>query len=95
MLTNVLHSDIILIVDGRSTERRGNMLNQKALRKKMIDVGVTVKDLVKVLNISRSAVYYKLTGKHDFTASEISAIRYILHLTNDETAYIFFAESVA
>ncbi len=50
--------------------------------------------LAKVLSISRDALYKKLRGDREFKCSEINTLSKTLHLTSEERAEIFFADTV-
>lgn len=55
--------------------------------------GVSIDEMCKKLNISRSAFYRKRNGKSDFTLKEIQTIIEILDLQTP--VGIFFAEKVS
>jgi len=52
-------------------------------------------DLCIKLNLSRSALYRKMTGKSDFTRTEIQVIINELELDKDKTESIFFSNKVS
>jgi ACT domain-containing protein len=65
-------------------------MDKALLQYEMSKNGITVGDLCKKLDMSRSAFYRKCNGKSDFTQSEIQAIVDILHL--ESPVAIFFAK---
>ena len=71
------------------------MLNEKALRHKMLDEGCSVTELAKVCEISTSALYARLNGKVCFTVGEITKAVERLHLSPEQRDQIFFAREVS
>lgn len=65
-------------------------MDKALLQYEMSKNGISVGDLCKKLDISRSAFYRKCNGKSDFTQSEIQAIVNILKL--ESPMAIFFAK---
>lgn len=51
--------------------------------------GMTVTALAKKLGLSREGLYLKLSGKTEFTASEIRAVQTALHLSGSQVDKIF------
>ena len=56
---------------------------------------IGLNDLCMKLKLSRSALYRKMTGRSDFTRSEIQIIINELHLDKDKTESIFFSNKVS
>lgn len=52
-------------------------VNRIRLRAKMVEKGYTVVSLAKELDISRAALYNKLSGRVDFTEFEIVVLKSI------------------
>ena len=65
-------------------------MDKALLQYEMSKNGITVGELCKKLDMSRSAFYRKCNGKSDFTQSEIQAIVDILQL--ESPVAIFFAK---
>lgn len=65
-------------------------MDKALLQYEMSKKGISIGDLCKKLDMSRSAFYRKCNGKSDFTQSEIQAIVDLLHL--ESPVAIFFAK---
>lgn len=50
--------------------------------------GLTLDDMAKILNVTRTTYWYKESGKNDFTSTEIGIVRKLFKLSADE---IFFS----
>lgn len=70
-----------------------NMINAARLKYEMEVRHISVEDLCRELDISKSAYYRKINGKSEFTHSEIVKICEVLEL--DSPVGIFFAEKVS
>lgn len=70
-------------------------MNVIALRQKLLEKHVRVKDLKVVLGISNSALQRKLSGKTEFSRCEVKKIIDYLELQNDEAMFIFFNRKVS
>lgn len=70
-------------------------MNLIALRQKMIEKNKSNKELAFELGISRSAMQRKLSGKTQFSQSELKVLISILQLSKDEILYIFFDDKVS
>ena len=68
-------------------------MDKALLKYEMNKRGVSIAELCKKINISRSAFYRKCNGKSDFTQSEIQAIVDLLHL--ESPVAIFFTKEVS
>lgn len=75
-------------------ERRWNMTNTDLLREKIEDSGMTVVAIAKKAGIKRETLYNKMSGRSEFTASEMVALSRVLRLTMEERDAIFFAQMV-
>ena len=51
--------------------------------------------MAKLLKISKSAIYRKLSGKSDFTRKEILLLINFLEISTDKAMDIFFDEKVS
>ena len=69
-------------------------MNLIALRQKMIEKNKSNKELAFELGISRSAMQRKLSGKTQFSQSELKVLISILQLSKAEILYIFFDDKV-
>lgn len=70
------------------------MTNTNRLKAAMVANGYTQERLSKVLAMSPATFNYKLNGKREFLASEISKLVYVLNLDEEETRTIFFNPDV-
>ena len=66
-------------------------MNEMELRGEMVKHGFTMAKLAEAIGIGKKAMWNKLTGKSDFTQSEIKKISSVLNLDNDQIIAIFFA----
>lgn len=67
------------------------MFDRKKFRAKIIENGLTFRDVSAILGIKETTLYRKMSGKSDFTRNEIQLFREKLKLTAEETDSIFFA----
>lgn len=70
-------------------------MNVLELKARMVLESKTPEDMCSAIGISRSAWFRKTTGASEFTQSEISTMRQVLHLSDRDTAKIFFNEEVS
>lgn len=68
------------------------MVNLEALKKEMDGSGMTVVAIARKSGILRETLYNRLNGKGEFTASEITRLSEVLHLSRTDRDRIFFAE---
>ena len=68
------------------------MTNSNMLKSLIKDSGVSLTYIAGKLGITRYAIYKKLDNKSEFKASEIVALKKVLHLTNEQVDEIFFNE---
>lgn len=72
------------------------MVNINKLRGKIIENGLSVKDLADKLEMDRSTLYRKINSEGDtMTISDAEKISKILDLSLEEVNSIFFSEFVA
>ena len=69
------------------------MTNKEALQEAIKESGVSITFLAKRLGCSRNRIYAILDGS-ECTASEISGLTKLLHLTKPRRDHIFLSESV-
>lgn len=67
------------------------MTDNEALKNQIKSQGISMTHVANVLNITREALYMKLSGKTEFKASEILRLRNLLRLSPSEFDAIFFA----
>lgn len=70
------------------------MTDTDKLNEVISDSGITITAIANKLGITREGFYKKLNNETEFKASEISAMKKILNLTNRKRDEIFFAQKV-
>ncbi len=70
-------------------------MNVNLLKAQIALKGKKISDITKLLKISKSAIYRKLSGKSDFTRKEILLLINFLDISNDKAMDIFFDEKVS
>ena len=65
-------------------------MNTELLMDEIKKADISLKDLYVMLNISRSSLYRKLTGKTEFTRSEVEQLSKKLNLSKEKIYEIFF-----
>ena len=73
----------------------GKKMNVNKLKSKMALNNISFKQLAQYLSICRASLYRKSHGLTQFTQKEISIIRIVLKLTDEEVIEIFFDEKVS
>lgn len=68
-------------------------MNKQALINRMREQGLSITDMYKALNMSRSSFYRKCNGQSEFTLKEITRIMEILSVRDPNE--IFFASQVS
>ena len=68
-------------------------MNKQALFEKMAEQRITIKEMYKALNMSRSAFYRKCNGMSEFTLKEIKLIMSLLGV--EDPNEIFFSKKVS
>lgn len=89
---------IIKLVARYANNKKGGerMVNINKLRGKIIENGLSVKDLADKLEIDRSTLYRKMNSEGDtMTISDAEKISKILNLSLEEVNSIFFSDFVA
>lgn len=69
------------------------MVNRDLFRAKCVEHGISLKDAAGILGVNPATLSRKLAGKSDFTRNEIQLFRAALHLTAQETDFIFFPQT--
>lgn len=70
------------------------MTNTILLKKKINESGLKIKFLASSCNVTERTFNNKLKGRTSFVQDEILVLRNLLHLSDDNLASIFFADSV-
>ena len=70
------------------------MTDTTRLSEAISESGITIVAIARKIGISREGLYKKINNETEFKASEISALKRILQLTNAERDEIFFAKEV-
>ena len=71
-------------------ERRDvSVLNSFLLKEKIKESGMTIKAIAEKTGILRETLYNKISGKSEFTASEIVKLSDVLRLSKEDRDYIF------
>ena len=65
------------------------MLNSFLLKEKIKESGMTIKAIAEKTGILRETLYNKISGKSEFTASEIVKLSDVLRLSKEDRDYIF------
>lgn len=83
-----------LVVDGKSTTDTEviKVVNEKLIKSKIVEQGLTQEKVAEQLGISVSALNYKLKGKNEFKANEIFSLSRLLKIKNKDK--YFFAQNV-
>ena len=68
------------------------MFNKNKFRAKVIENGLTMKQIAEMLHISEVTLYRKINGTSDFTRKEIQKLKEILKLDTKTVEEIFFTE---
>lgn len=71
------------------------MFNPEKLRKMMSQERCTSEKMANYLGIDPATLYRKMTGRSEFTRSEIQGIAALLKLSMDDLEDIFFATELA
>lgn len=65
-------------------------MNVNKLKGKLVEKEMNVEKLASYLGKNRATVYRKLNGGDGFTIGEVSVIKTVLELTDEEASAIFF-----
>ena len=68
-------------------------MNEIEIKKRMLDMSVTVKDIANVLGVSQAQVYNKLKGKSMTTLEEAEKLQELLHIEDCDFARYFLTHS--
>ena len=94
MLTFTHKRDILLTVSKKhETERSDNlMVDYIKLNKAIDNSGIKKNSIASQLNIERRTLANKLSGKSEFTVSQLDGMQRILQLSHDDLIDIFFTK---
>lgn len=67
------------------------MVNIELLKEKISRSGMTMVAISRKAGITRGTMYNRISGKSDFTASEIVALTDVLSMTKEERDIIFLS----
>lgn len=67
------------------------MVNVPKLRGRMVELGISVKQVAEALSLDVSSVYRRLNNPAQITVGEANALKEVLQLTGEEASAIFFA----
>ena len=70
-------------------------MNVLALKGKITERGLSIKEFAEIIGVDRSSLYRKLNNGEKITIGEAAKMKVALGLTNEEATRIFFADSVA
>ena len=70
-------------------KKESDKMNLDKLRGKLVEHRMTKKNTAVQLGLSERSVNRRMTNRKPFTQSEISKLKKLLNLTNDEVAEIF------
>ena len=71
------------------------MINTRKIKGRMVELGITQKDLSKAIGISQTAVCQKLSNKRPMNLKEAEEISRLLCIGNEEFSIYFFENEVA
>lgn len=71
------------------------MINTRKIKGRMVELGITQKDLSKAIGISQTAVCQKLSNKRPMNLKEAEEISKLLYIGNEEFSIYFFENEVA
>jgi predicted transcriptional regulator len=89
-LTIIQPGCIIIVVEFNAT-LRGDKMNNELLVRIIDSKGLKKQFIAKQLGVRRETLYNKLTGKTDFTATEIKLLAKLLSLSQKDVQQIFFS----
>lgn len=68
-------------------------MNTKAIKKRMIEKDITMKELAKKIGVTYPHLSGIINGKHGLTLQRANLIQYALDIPNEEFAYYFLEGS--
>lgn len=92
MLTEIQRHGIVKIVELNATRKEVFILADiELLKSKIFESGMTMTAISRKTGIVRETLYNRMSGKGDFTASEIVELTKALHLTKTDRDNIFLS----
>ncbi|WP_293969247.1 helix-turn-helix transcriptional regulator [uncultured Ruminococcus sp.] len=70
-------------------------MNSNELKAEIVRNNLTIPKLAKLINVNKTTLYSRISGKTPFTQKEITAIAKILNLSKEKIFFIFFTDKVA
>ena len=70
-------------------------MNVKLLKSQIVLNQYTLVQVAAYLEISRSALYRKISGESEFTRKEVLKLKFLLKLSDHQVIEIFFNEEVS
>lgn len=70
------------------------MLNTLKLKSRVIESGITVKEIAGEIGVNPATIYRKINGKSQFTADEMIKIKKMLHIDTVSFCNIFFGDEL-
>ena len=71
------------------------VFDKRKFRARLVELGVSVEDLAKKLDMNPATLYRKMSGESDFFRNEIQVIARELYLSHGDVMAIFFAPELA
>ncbi len=70
------------------------MLNTLKLKSRVVESGISVKEIAGEIGVNPGTIYRKMNGKSQFTADEMLKIKKILHIDTVSFCNIFFGDEL-
>jgi DNA-binding XRE family transcriptional regulator len=70
-------------------------MDVKELRYQIARSGLTREDLGKLLGVTKTTIHRRLTGKTEWTLTELQKLKEVLELSDETLRQIFFSEKVS
>lgn len=86
---------MILYLRKRKLKGERIVFDKRKFRARLVELGVSVEDLAKKLDMNPATLYRKMSGESDFFRNEIQVIAKELMLSKDDVLAIFFAAELA
>ena len=66
------------------------MFKENLFKAKLVECGVTLREIASVMGCNESTLYRKMQGQSDFTRNEIQLIKQKLGMDSEQVETIFF-----
>lgn len=70
-------------------------MDVKELRYQIARSGLTREELGKLLGVTKTTIHRRLTGKTEWTLTELQKLKEVLELSDETLRQIFFSEKVS